>query len=106
MNKCLHRMGISLPGPAYQSQRPSTAPQYSSLEPEVVCRLVYVKDVQMSQTQAAPGAAAAVAAASAAAPPAGATELPSCPVCLERLDEHISGIVTTVSRADVVLYAV
>lgn len=30
-------------------------------------------------------------------PPPGTTELPTCPVCLERLDEHISGIVTTVS---------
>lgn len=29
-------------------------------------------------------------------PPAGTTELPPCPVCLERLDEHISGVVTTV----------
>jgi BRCA1-associated protein len=29
-------------------------------------------------------------------PPQGTTELPTCPVCLERLDEHISGIVTTV----------
>lgn len=29
-------------------------------------------------------------------PPPGTTELPTCPVCLERLDEHISGIVTTV----------
>jgi hypothetical protein len=29
-------------------------------------------------------------------PPAGQTELPTCPVCLERLDEHISGVVTTV----------
>ena len=28
---------------------------------------------------------------------AGQTELPTCPVCLERLDEHISGVVTTVS---------
>lgn len=28
--------------------------------------------------------------------PAG-TELPTCPVCLERLDEHVSGVVTTVS---------
>ena len=27
----------------------------------------------------------------------GQTELPTCPVCLERLDEHISGVVTTVS---------
>ena len=27
---------------------------------------------------------------------AGQTELPTCPVCLERLDEHISGVVTTV----------
>jgi BRCA1-associated protein len=31
---------------------------------------------------------------SVAAPPG--TELPTCPVCLERLDEHISGVVTTV----------
>jgi hypothetical protein len=31
-------------------------------------------------------------------PPAGTTELPTCPVCLERLDEHISGIVSTVSH--------
>jgi hypothetical protein len=29
-------------------------------------------------------------------PPPGHTELPTCPVCLERLDEHISGVVTTV----------
>ena len=29
-------------------------------------------------------------------PPAGTTELPTCPVCLERLDHHISGVVTTV----------
>lgn len=27
-------------------------------------------------------------------------ELPTCPVCLERLDEHISGIVTTVSEGE------
>ncbi|CAI5479023.1 unnamed protein product [Closterium sp. Yama58-4] len=32
----------------------------------------------------------------AATPPAGLTELPSCPVCLERLDRHISGVLTTV----------
>lgn len=29
-------------------------------------------------------------------PRVGSTELPTCPVCLERLDEHISGIVMTV----------
>jgi BRCA1-associated protein len=66
-----------------------------------------------SAAAAASGAAskaAAVAAAAAAGscdagsgaehwlePPPGTTELPTCPVCLERLDEHISGIVTTVS---------
>ena len=27
---------------------------------------------------------------------AGQTELPHCPVCLERLDQHISGVLTTV----------
>ena len=30
------------------------------------------------------------------APPAGQTEMPNCAVCLERLDPHISGLVTTV----------
>lgn len=35
----------------------------------------------------------------------GQTELPTCPVCLERLDEHISGVVTTVSPYHVMLDA-
>jgi BRCA1-associated protein len=56
------------------------------LEPEVLCRLVYVKGVQLLD-----GSAAAQPEVS-----AGLTELPSCPVCLERLDQHISGVVTTV----------
>lgn len=34
-------------------------------------------------------------------PPLGQTELPTCPVCLERLDEHISGVVTTVGGSAV-----
>ncbi|KAI8465209.1 MAG: brca1-associated protein [Monoraphidium minutum] len=47
---------------------------------------------------AARGAAAAAGPAGGGAlePLAGHTELPTCPVCLERLDEHISGVVTTV----------
>lgn len=51
-------------------------------------RLVYVRAVEV------------VGGGSGAAPlepPSGHTELPSCPVCLERLDEHISGVVVTVS---------
>ncbi|WIA10155.1 hypothetical protein OEZ85_010359 [Tetradesmus obliquus] len=48
---------------------------FSSLEPDILCRLVFVRSVEAPQ---------------------GTTELPTCPVCLERLDEHISGIVTTV----------
>ncbi|KAK9915609.1 hypothetical protein WJX75_001452 [Coccomyxa subellipsoidea] len=59
---------------------------FSSLEPELVCRLVFVKEVEFLSIDGT----------SVPAPPAGQTELPTCPVCLERLDEHISGIVTTV----------
>ncbi len=52
-----------------------------------MCRLVFVKDLEfISSTDGT----------SVPTPPAGQTELPTCPVCLERLDEHISGIVTTV----------
>jgi BRCA1-associated protein len=76
------------------------------LEPELTCQLVFVKGVDLSNEAAGSSGAPAKAAAAAAAeagkppplprPPAGATELPSCPVCLERLDAHVSGVVTTV----------
>ncbi|KAL4855291.1 BRCA1-associated protein [Chlorella vulgaris] len=85
---------------------------FCSLEPELLCRLVYVKEVecQPSAEEAGSrlGAEPLLAETSAAkqlsssgvggggGAPAGTTELPTCPVCLERLDEHISGIVTTV----------
>lgn len=59
------------------------------LEPDLVCHLLYVKDVQYyehgSKLSDMTGQA-----------PQGAAELPSCPVCLERLDGTVSGIVTTV----------
>ncbi|DBA77623.1 hypothetical protein WJX77_012528 [Trebouxia sp. C0004] len=59
---------------------------FSSLEPDVLCRLVYVKDVEISSQEQDTQPQI----------PPGQTELPTCPVCLERLDEHISGVVTTV----------
>lgn len=57
------------------------------LEPELMCHVLYVRDVQYFE--ATDGGERTVA-------PQGVTELPSCPVCLERLDGHVSGIVTTV----------
>lgn len=108
--------------PLTQRTHPWRSPclQFCMLEPELLCRLVFVKDVecQLATTAAAEGAGAAAVAAAAcgavgqqqqqllqggggsggARAPPGTTELPTCPVCLERLDEHISGIVTTVSR--------
>jgi BRCA1-associated protein len=102
---------------------------FCMLEPEFVCRLLYVKEVEVSDSfnnkdsnDAPPVKTATFASVAAAAaggakpttqqqqqqkitdtqkfspprPPPGVTELPSCPVCLERLDEHVSGIVTTV----------
>lgn len=93
--------------------------QFSSLEPDVLCRLVYVKDVEITsqeqdtQPQTPPGIAMLLVLCCSAAilflsgksafssMDAGQTELPTCPVCLERLDEHISGVVTTVSRSTV-----
>lgn len=91
--------------------------QFSSLEPDVLCRLVYVKDVEISsqeqdtQPQTPPGIVMLLVPCWSAAVlflsgksafsfmAAGQTELPTCPVCLERLDEHISGVVTTVSQS-------
>ena len=53
-----------------------------------MCRLLYVKEVELIPSTAGMGPALPA--------PLGQTELPACPVCLERLDEHISGIATTV----------
>lgn len=79
------------------------------LEPELLCRLVYVKDVECQTTESSSSSSSAAAVAvgvgglegggGAFRAPPGTTELPTCPVCLERLDEHISGIVTTVGGA-------
>eukprot|EP01024_Parvocaulis_polyphysoides_P011759 TRINITY_DN14136_c0_g1_i2.p1 TRINITY_DN14136_c0_g1~~TRINITY_DN14136_c0_g1_i2.p1 ORF type:complete len:380 (-),score=46.42 TRINITY_DN14136_c0_g1_i2:42-1181(-) len=58
---------------------------FSSLEKSVLCRLVFLKHVEIAGMDGFDPL-----------PPSGATEVPSCPVCLERLDESICGIVTTV----------
>ncbi|CAM6096640.1 unnamed protein product [Calypogeia fissa] len=57
---------------------------FSSFEAEV-CHVLFTADVQYTDS----GEEASL-------PPAGLTELPTCPVCLERLDQNISGILTTV----------
>lgn len=57
---------------------------FSSLEAEI-CHVMFTADVQYTGSFE-----------HASTPPTGLTELPTCPVCLERLDQHISGILTTV----------
>ncbi|XP_015519090.2 BRCA1-associated protein isoform X1 [Neodiprion pinetum] len=52
---------------------------YNSLEPEIVCHMVFVSRVEVGDG---------------GLPLAGHTELPSCPVCLERMDESVDGILT------------
>ncbi|KAG7202365.1 hypothetical protein KM043_018691 [Ampulex compressa] len=52
---------------------------YNSLEPDVVCHMVFVSRVETAEN---------------GLPLAGHTELPSCPVCLERMDESVDGILT------------
>lgn len=53
---------------------------FNSIEPEV-CHLVYVAKVETIKDDAY-------------LPVAGHTELPTCPVCLERMDESVEGILT------------
>ncbi|XP_001603354.2 BRCA1-associated protein [Nasonia vitripennis] len=52
---------------------------YNSLEPEVVCHMVFVSRVETADN---------------GLPLSGHTELPSCPVCLEKMDESVDGILT------------
>ena len=67
---------------------------FTVLEPDAVCRLVRVKRVTVERT------GGAVTDTPPPPPPPGATELPPCPVCLERLDDDVSGVVTTVCNHD------
>ncbi|XP_011134904.1 BRCA1-associated protein isoform X2 [Harpegnathos saltator] len=52
---------------------------YNSLEPDVVCHMVFVSKVEIGDN---------------GMPLSRHTELPSCPVCLERMDESVDGILT------------
>lgn len=52
---------------------------FSSLEPESICRIVWVSKVEWAHD---------------GLPPPGHTELPICPVCLERMDESVDGVLT------------
>ncbi|GLH00281.1 BRCA1-associated protein [Gryllus bimaculatus] len=54
---------------------------YNSLEPDCCCHLVFVSRVEVVREDGA-------------IPPAGHTELPTCPVCLERMDESVDGVLT------------
>ncbi|KAF2347840.1 BRCA1-associated 2, partial [Trinorchestia longiramus] len=56
---------------------------YNSLEPDVLCRLVYVTRVETTAESKEGGL-----------PIPGHTELPTCPVCLERMDESVDGVLT------------
>lgn len=52
---------------------------YNSLEPDSLCHAVWVSSVEWGHD---------------GFPPLGHTELPTCPVCLERMDESVDGVLT------------
>ncbi|CAG9853598.1 unnamed protein product [Phyllotreta striolata] len=52
---------------------------FNSLEPDSICRIVWVSKVEWAHD---------------GVPPPGHTELPLCPVCLERMDESVDGVLT------------
>ncbi|KAH8325009.1 hypothetical protein KR074_008848, partial [Drosophila pseudoananassae] len=52
---------------------------YNSLEPDSLCHAVWVSAVERGEN---------------GVPPLGHTELPTCPVCLERMDESVDGVLT------------
>ncbi|XP_046805821.1 BRCA1-associated protein [Lucilia cuprina] len=52
---------------------------YNSLEPDSLCHAVWVSEIERGED---------------GVPPMGHTELPTCPVCLERMDESVDGVLT------------
>lgn len=54
---------------------------FSSLEPDLCCHLVFISRIE-------------ILGEAGLEPPPQCTELPTCPVCLERMDESVDGILT------------
>ncbi|KAK9874281.1 hypothetical protein WA026_002633 [Henosepilachna vigintioctopunctata] len=52
---------------------------FNNMEPDRLCRIVWVSNVEYATN---------------GTPPPGHTELPICPVCLERMDESVDGVLT------------
>ncbi|XP_054747900.1 BRCA1-associated protein [Anastrepha obliqua] len=52
---------------------------YNLLEPDSLCHAVWVSEIERGCN---------------GGPPTGHTELPNCPVCLERMDESVDGVLT------------
>ncbi|VDD76744.1 unnamed protein product [Mesocestoides corti] len=64
---------------------------FNSFEPDV-CQLTYVSHVEAISTSSGGSSSSH----GASFPLKGLVELPSCPVCLEKLDEPVAGILTTI----------
>ncbi|XP_045469173.1 BRCA1-associated protein isoform X1 [Harmonia axyridis] len=52
---------------------------FNNMEPDSICRIVWVSNVEYATNST---------------PPPGHTELPICPVCLDRMDESVDGVLT------------
>lgn len=62
--------------------------QFSSMQPQDICRIVYIKAIQTTSTDVTwpfnSGAAKALM----------MEDIPTCPVCLERMDENVTALLT------------
>ena len=65
---------------------------------EGTCRALFVRRIELTSDDrpTADRDASSAFASSSSRAPDGAVELPSCPVCLDRLDQDVSGVVTTI----------
>lgn len=64
---------------AFEFYKTFNGAPYNSLEPENLCHAVWVSGIDWGYDGTAPP---------------GHTELPTCPVCLERMDESVDGVLT------------
>ncbi|XP_008548344.1 BRCA1-associated protein [Microplitis demolitor] len=78
-NQYMALITMRSPAAANQFYETYNGAPYNSLEPDVVCHMVFVSRVEVADNGMSL---------------AGHTELPSCPVCLERMDESVDGILT------------
>lgn len=99
-NRCMVLIKFRDPQDAQDFHKMFNGQPFNAMDPEEICQVVYVTSVSVSKQSTLPLTYPTLSNSdpwplrSAATPLALGQELPTCPVCLERMDSSVTGLMT------------